>query len=228
MDYIYFLHDRTSNAIKIGCSKYPEQRMREIQIMIPGDAFPLRYVEVAGNGFDVERTLHMKFRGIRIKGEWFKATPELLDFAESGVLPNSTKVEVVLTPSTRVSVPRLSLKELTAQTKVAARTVRYYVSEGLLKPPVTSGKYAKYTEEHIKTINDIQNMQEEGMSLGEIRQRISPAELVIDIHKKRATCVTPVVGVKMIIDEDVPSHISHAFIKAVVDAAKTLPTYKGD
>ena len=228
MDYIYFLHDRTTKAIKIGCSKDPEKRMKNIQMMIPGDVYPLRYVQVDGNGFEVERALHMKFMDIQLKGEWFKATPELLTFAESGELPNATEVEVILTLPKRVLIPRLSLKDVATQTGVAARTVRYYVAEGLVKPPVTSGKYAKYTEGHVQTIKDIQKMQEDGLSLGEIKQRLSPTNEFLDVVRKTATCLTPVPGIRVIIDDDVPVHISHIFIKALIDVAKTLPTHKGE
>jgi len=35
-------------------------------------------------GYLVERAIHAKFAGLRHHGEWFQATPELIEFARSG------------------------------------------------------------------------------------------------------------------------------------------------
>jgi DNA-binding transcriptional MerR regulator len=65
-----------------------------------------------------------------------------------------------------------SLQELTAITGVTPRTVRYYVSEGLLPPPVAAGPRSYYTENHLQRLRLIVHLKDAYLPLREIRRRL--------------------------------------------------------
>jgi DNA-binding transcriptional MerR regulator len=65
-----------------------------------------------------------------------------------------------------------SLNELTEATGVTSRTVRYYVSEGLLPPPVAAGPRSYYTESHKQRLRLIGLMKDAYLPLREIRRRL--------------------------------------------------------
>jgi len=73
---------------------------------------------------------------------------------------------------------RYTLQELTSATGVTPRTVRYYVSEGLLPPPVAAGPRSYYTETHLQRLRLIVHLKDTYLPLREIRRR--PQELSDD------------------------------------------------
>jgi hypothetical protein len=83
---VYFI--RCRHAIKIGFSLMPDLRIVELQTGSPHDLKLLGWV--AGNT-DTERSLHDQFEEHKIRGEWFRAHPDLLDFIKrSAVRYNPT------------------------------------------------------------------------------------------------------------------------------------------
>jgi DNA-binding transcriptional MerR regulator len=83
-------------------------------------------------------------------------------------------------PSSAGDAPSYSLDELTSLTGVTVRTVRYYIAEGLLPPPVTVGRNASYTREHLDRLRLITRLKEGYLPLKEIRRQIqamSPEEI---------------------------------------------------
>jgi hypothetical protein len=76
--YVYFI--RLGNRVKIGYSRNPVERFKDL---------PVEEVLAIIPGSEVdERTNLLRFAHLRITGEWFKAAPELLKYAES--LPSSS------------------------------------------------------------------------------------------------------------------------------------------
>ncbi|MEJ7839156.1 MAG: MerR family transcriptional regulator [Thermomicrobiales bacterium] len=65
-----------------------------------------------------------------------------------------------------------SLNELTDMTGVTSRTVRYYVSEGLLPPPVAAGPRSYYSDNHVQRLRLIGFMKDAYLPLREIRRRL--------------------------------------------------------
>jgi DNA-binding transcriptional MerR regulator len=53
---------------------------------------------------------------------------------------------------------------------ISRRTVRYYVQEGLLPPPLGVGRGNHYGREHLDRLLQVKALQEAGRSLDEIRQ----------------------------------------------------------
>jgi len=69
--------------------------------------------------------------------------------------------------------PRYSLTELADLAGVTPRTVRYYMSQGLLPSPGTSGPGAKYDDAHLERLRLVRRLQREHLPLAEIRQRLA-------------------------------------------------------
>jgi DNA-binding transcriptional MerR regulator len=70
------------------------------------------------------------------------------------------------------SDPRYSLTELADLAGVTPRTVRYYMSQGLLPSPAASGPGAKYDDTHLGRLRLVRRLQREHLPLAEIRQRL--------------------------------------------------------
>jgi DNA-binding transcriptional MerR regulator len=66
-----------------------------------------------------------------------------------------------------------SLEELTEQAGVTVRTVRYYIAEGLLPPPVGGGPRSAYTEGHLDRLLLINRLKDAYLPLREIRRRLA-------------------------------------------------------
>lgn len=71
------------------------------------------------------------------------------------------------------NAPRYSLTELAGLAGVTPRTVRYYISQGLLPSPGTSGPGAKYDDAHLVRLRLVRKLQREHLPLAEIRQRLA-------------------------------------------------------
>jgi len=68
---------------------------------------------------------------------------------------------------------RYSLGELTNAAGVSIRTVRYYIGEGLLPPPITAGPQSHYTQAHFDRLRLIGRLKTAYLPLREIRRRLT-------------------------------------------------------
>lgn len=66
-----------------------------------------------------------------------------------------------------------TMEELTAATGVTARTVRYYIVEGLLPPPEGAGPATTYSDVHRNRLLLIGTMKDAYLPLKEIRRRLA-------------------------------------------------------
>ena len=62
----------------------------------------------------------------------------------------------------------MTLAELAEASGVPARTIRFYISRGLLDGPVKAGRGAPYTGGHLERLERIKNLQNAGRTLSEI------------------------------------------------------------
>jgi DNA-binding transcriptional MerR regulator len=67
---------------------------------------------------------------------------------------------------------RYSLQELTRAANVSVRTVRYYIAEGLLPPPVSAGARSFYGASHLDRLRLIGLLKDSFLPLKEIRRRL--------------------------------------------------------
>jgi hypothetical protein len=77
--YIYFIQAGEDGAIKIGSSKNPAKRLASLRTASP---VPLNVLKVITGSRELELTYHDRFSSIRMKGEWFEPTAELLTFIQ--------------------------------------------------------------------------------------------------------------------------------------------------
>ncbi len=66
----------------------------------------------------------------------------------------------------------LALDDLCEQAGVTVRTVRYYISEGLLPPPTGAGSNARYGQEHLDRLAIIADLKDRYLPLREIRRTL--------------------------------------------------------
>ena len=62
----------------------------------------------------------------------------------------------------------LTLAELAEKTGIPARTIRYYISRGLMAGPSVAGRGASYGDEHLERIEKIKGLQAKRLTLAEI------------------------------------------------------------
>lgn len=73
--WIYFVRAMPSDEIKIGFTARPRERFSELQM---GTTEKLELLGIVKGGFNLEESLHNRFKSQRIRGEWHKNSPELL------------------------------------------------------------------------------------------------------------------------------------------------------
>ena len=64
--------------------------------------------------------------------------------------------------------PGKTLAELSEESEIPARTIRFYIARGLLDGPVKAGRGAVYTDAHLARLEKIKQLQAEGRMLAEI------------------------------------------------------------
>jgi len=71
-----------------------------------------------------------------------------------------------------------TLAELADATGIPARTIRFYISRGLLEGPAKAGRGAIYTGAHLERLEKIKALQAQGRHLSEIAPIVegAPAE----------------------------------------------------
>ena len=77
---IYFIQAGNDGPIKIGNAQNPEVRRRELQT---GNHEKLRLITEIPGDKEREDSIHNYLRSDRYRGEWFKATPEVLDYIKN-------------------------------------------------------------------------------------------------------------------------------------------------
>lgn len=70
-------------------------------------------------------------------------------------------------------VARYGIGDLAGLVGATPRTIRYYVAQGLLPPPVGAGPGAHYTDAHLARLRLIRRLQRQHQPLSDIRQRLA-------------------------------------------------------
>jgi DNA-binding transcriptional MerR regulator len=78
-----------------------------------------------------------------------------------------------------------SISELCTLTDLTARTVRFYIQQGLVSRPTGEKKGAKYNESHLNQLLSIKKWQAAGLSLERIRELLTePAANNVPLRPK--------------------------------------------
>lgn len=72
---IYFIRAGASGPVKIGFARDPEWRLRSLQVSHYAE---LKLLRTLDGGSFAERSLHRHFGALRIRGEWFEFSEEML------------------------------------------------------------------------------------------------------------------------------------------------------
>jgi len=80
-----------------------------------------------------------------------------------------------------------TLRELAAETGVPGRTIRFYISRGLVDPPLRGGRGAAYGVGHKARLEAIKKLQAKGMMLAEIAHAIALANSAPGIREEEGT-----------------------------------------
>jgi len=69
----------------------------------------------------------------------------------------------------------LTLAELSSASGIPARTIRFYITRGLLEGPAKAGRGAEYSAAHLAQLERIKALQAEGRMLSEIVHLLATA-----------------------------------------------------
>lgn len=67
---------------------------------------------------------------------------------------------------------RYGVEQLATLGGVTRRTVRFYVQEGLLPPPLGLGRGDHYTQNHLERLILVRELQERGLTIAQIRSEL--------------------------------------------------------
>jgi hypothetical protein len=76
---VYMIQTGDDGPVKIGLTRDVRRRLETLQISSPTR---LRLLALFEGSRELECELHRRFAAARIKGEWFKPIPELIEFAK--------------------------------------------------------------------------------------------------------------------------------------------------
>lgn len=66
-----------------------------------------------------------------------------------------------------------AITDIASLAGVTPRTIRYYVSVGLIPAPGPAGRGARYTDDHLHRVRLIKRLQDQHLPLAEIRSRLA-------------------------------------------------------
>jgi len=89
--------------------------------------------------------------------------------------------------------PRYSIADLEDETGFNPRTIRYYISEGMLTPAHGRGKSATYDKDHLLRLRMIKDLKDQFLPLEAIKQRLDDLD-TDDLESHFAILTGPVEG----------------------------------
>lgn len=86
--WVYFIGDSSAGTIKIGYSKNLAQRLSQLQTATTNE---LQLLGSLVGGSRLERRLHEQFSSLRVRGEWFRPGPELIQYLREHCISQEKK-----------------------------------------------------------------------------------------------------------------------------------------
>ena len=74
-----------------------------------------------------------------------------------------------------------TLRELAAESGIPERTIRFYISKGILDPPLRGGRGATYGPDHLTRLREIRGLQAKGLMLADIARLPGPPFAAADL-----------------------------------------------
>ena len=88
MKYVYAISDGFN--IKIGISKHPEKRIKQLNTGNPRKLYLIGYFE---GDRDLEKYIHNRFKTLRYNSEWMNPSDELLNYLNEKIKNRYIEVE---------------------------------------------------------------------------------------------------------------------------------------
>ena len=66
-----------------------------------------------------------------------------------------------------------SIQDLVRETGLSDRTIKFYIAEGLVDRPESTGRYATYSQKHLDRLKLIADLAEQGFKLAAIKTRLN-------------------------------------------------------
>ena len=117
---------------------------------------------------------------------------------------------------------RFGIDELANLVGVSRRTVRFYVQQGLLQPPLGVGRGKHYGPEHLARLRAVKALQLEGLSLDEVRRKVAGEGESAEVSALAATSVSEVSGSRWTRLEVAPGVELHLSGKRRAPSARAL------
>lgn len=122
------------------------------------------------------------------------------------------------------------IRDLAHEAGVTVRTVHYYVSEGLLPPPLGDGRRARYSNGHLARLKLIAALRDEGLSLTAIRARVTvlsddDAEAALETLEQRVGEDYPAVTAVGLFEAAVSEQLASAAPPAPLMAMEAAPVH---
>ena len=130
-----------------------------------------------------------------------------------------------MTPNTKNRV-EMKLDELAERSGVPARTIRLYITQGLLPGPLRAGRNAAYGPDHLDTLATIKEYQRQGLTLSQIRQKMTaPKEVERPLPTPEQTWTYQVApDVTVTVQGDSPPWRLRAIQKALSELQRSIET----
>lgn len=164
---IYFIQSADGTGpIKIGYSAQLKVRLEDIQRYSP---VRLKVVSTIKGGLKKERMIHKYFDKVRLWGEWFEPTQELLDFIPNpfGIKkemlpkkePKIKPTEPKLEQSGIMPEDRYSVKQAAIRLSITTITLRNWIKQGLFPNAYKLNPFASYRSPWRIPVSDIEMLE---------------------------------------------------------------------
>jgi len=109
-----------------------------------------------------------------------------------------------------------NLEALERESGVSSRTIRYYISQGLVQAPLKVGCSATYGAQHLVTLRRITELKKQGLALDAIRKQLDPRNPTPLPPMVTWHICQPTENVAVFIRANVPPWERHKIDKALV------------
>lgn len=116
-------------------------------------------------------------RMLRVDGNWWMGHGHAPPIHHKRGISIAVPLLIVYTVPMLETQDAMTIEELADRVGVPIRTIRFYITEGLLPGPGGRGKAATYGEEHLVRLRLIRRLAERHVPLAEMRERLGRLSL---------------------------------------------------
>lgn len=115
--------------------------------------------------------------------------------------------------------PRFSLAELVDSSGVGARTIRQFITDGLIPPALGKGRARYFTTDHLERLELVARLRADRLSFDEIRQRLHEEAGSSEVDGDAWHRLTLHPDLELLVRADAPESI-HALSRELVVQAR--------